>query len=880
MASWKTEKRAFEGPLEQDRDVGALTVRDDKRIAGRAGDNGGGGRSYGENDGTDAASPAAGTAPARGATPAAPIADEERRALLDGAVHDPHRLLGAHPLSEGTLVRVLRPFAETVAVLTAGGERYELASEGEGLFAAVLPLSLGDYRLEVGYGDATVTLDDPYRFLPTLGEIDLHLIGEGRHEQLWEVLGSRLRRFESPADSPFEAPTGTSFAVWAPNARGVRVVGDFNYWNGTSHPMRSMGSSGVWELFVPGVEVGARYKYEILGRDGVWRQKADPLARRCEMPPANASIVDESHFEWTDGDWLDQRAKWDPYRSPMSVYELHLASWRPGLDYRGLAEQLPDYLNELGFTHVEFLPPTEHPFGGSWGYQVSSYFAPTARLGTPDDFRFLIDALHRAGIGVIIDWVPAHFPKDAWALAEFDGTPLYEHPDPWRGEHPDWGTLVFDFGRREVRNFLVASALFWCEEMHVDGLRVDAVASMLYLDYSREEGQWHPNAYGGRENLEAVSFLQELTATVYKRVPGVTVSAEESTAWPGVTRPTDQDGLGFGFKWNMGWMHDSLGYMAEAPINRRWHHNRMTFSLVYAFTENFILPISHDEVVHGKGSLLRKMPGDRWQQLANVRAYLAFMWSHPGKQLLFSGCEFAQDAEWSEQAGLDWWLLDNPAHRGVFRVVQDLNAAYRARPALWEQDTSGNGFSWLAANDGDHNVFAFVRWAYDGRPLVCVVNFAGVPWEGYSLPLPLSTDRAQVWSEVLNTDAEQYGGSGVGNFGQVYAINEGQDGWPARAVLRLPPLGALWLEPRPIEESAAVEDAAQAEIEVVEEAEAIAGTEAVAETELIGDTIPGMRDEPVASEPGLRAEPITTEAGALEVPETIPEPAKAKRVKP
>ena len=795
-----------------------MTVRDEKRIAGKTGvedEEGIAADNVAESDEVDeeraeeerADEQRAEEGGDLRAAPAEPMVEDERRALLDGAVHDPHRLLGAHPAPGGTLVRALRPFAETVTVLTPDGGRCALLPEGEGLFAGVLPDELGDYRLEISYGDATVQTDDPYRFLPTLGDIDLHLIGEGRHEQLWEVLGSRLRSFDSAPGSPFEAPTGTSFAVWAPNARGVRVVGDFNYWNGTSHPLRSMGSSGVWELFVPGVISGARYKYEILGRDGVWRQKADPLARRCEHPPANASIVDESHYTWTDAEWLDKRAKWDAYHSPMSVYECHLASWRPGLDYRGLANELPAYLNELGFTHVEFLPPTEHPFGGSWGYQVSSYFAPTARLGTPDDFRALIDALHQAGIGVIIDWVPAHFPKDAWALAEFDGTPLYEHPDPWRGEHPDWGTLVFDYGRREVRNFLVASALFWCEEMHVDGLRVDAVASMLYLDYSREEGQWHPNAYGGRENLEAVSFLQELTATVYKRVPGVLVTAEESTAWPGVTKPTDQhiegtgtNGLGFGFKWNMGWMHDSLSYMAEEPINRRYHHNRMSFSLMYAFTENFILPISHDEVVHGKGSLLRKMPGDRWQQLANLRAFLAFMWSHPGKQLLFSGCEFAQDAEWSEQHGLDWWLLDYPEHRGIFRMVQDLNAAYRKHPALWEQDTSGNGFSWLAANDSDHNLFAFVRWASDGTPLVCVVNFAGVPWEGYSLALPWGTDRAQVWDEVLNTDAEQYGGSGVGNLGQVHAIPEGQDGWPARAWLRVPPLGALWLTPRLIDD--------------------------------------------------------------------------------
>jgi len=772
----------------------------------------------------------------RRAAPAEPLTAAERESLLGGACHDPHALLGAHPAAAqapvpgmagapgaadvaGTpdaadaagesekpgqdgpmrIVRVLRPFAESVRVVQDDGV-YELDSEGEGLFSGTVPGQVDErYRLRVDYGGSAFEQDDAYRFLPVPGEIDLHLIGEGRHEQLWEVLGSHVRILTAPDGT---RAAGTGFAVWAPNAQGVRLVGDFNYWDGIAHPLRSLGSSGVWELFVPGIGAGQRYKFEILGRDGVWRQKADPLARQTECPPDTASVVSESHYTWGDEEWQRQRAKSDPYREPQSVYELHLASWRPGLTYQGLAEQLPPYLTELGFTHVEFLPPTEHPFGGSWGYQVSSYFAPTARLGGPDDFRALIDALHRAGIGVIIDWVPAHFPKDSWALAQFDGTSLYEHPDPWRGEHPDWGTLVFDFGRREVRNFLLASALYWCTEMHVDGLRVDAVASMLYLDYSREDGAWHPNAYGGRENLEAVSFLQELTATVYKRVPGVLMFAEESTAWPGVTLPTDRQvegagthGLGFGFKWNMGWMHDTLGYVAEEPVNRRYHHNRMTFSLMYAFTENFILPLSHDEVVHGKGSLLRKMPGDRWQQLANLRALYAYMWAHPGKQLLFSGGEFAQDAEWSEQHGLDWWLLDHAEHRGVFRVVQDLNAAYKARPALWQQDFSGSGFSWLASDDADHNAFAFVRWALDGSPLVCVANFAGVPWEDYRLPLPWPASRASEWVEVLNTDAEQYGGSGVGNLGRVSTRDEPLWGQPAHAVLRLPPLGVLWLEP-------------------------------------------------------------------------------------
>jgi 1,4-alpha-glucan branching enzyme len=727
------------------------------------------------------------------AAPAERPAGPDLDGLLGGACHDPHALLGAHPAgADARVIRVLRPFAEGVLVRQADGD-YALHDQGEGLFAGVVPGRAEEpYRLVVEYNEATQEQDDAYRFLPLPGEVDLHLIGEGRHEQLWEVLGAHVRTAQAPDGAEVE---GTGFAVWAPNAQGVRVIGDFNYWDGTGYPMRSLGSSGVWELFVPGIGAGQRYKYEILGRDGVWRQKADPLAQQTETPPDTASVISESHYEWNDEEWLKRRAESDPYREPQSVYELHLASWRPGLSYRDLAEQLPAYLTELGFTHVEFLPPTEHPFGGSWGYQVSSYFAPTARLGGPDDFRALIDALHAADIGVIVDWVPAHFPKDSWALAQFDGTNLYEHPDPWRGEHPDWGTLVFDFGRREVRNFLLASALYWCEQMHIDGLRVDAVASMLYLDYSRPAGSWHPNAFGGRENLEAVSFLQELTATVYKRVPGVLMFAEESTAWPGVTKPTDQDGLGFGFKWNMGWMHDTLGYVSEEPINRRYHHHRMTFSLVYAFTENFILPLSHDEVVHGKGSLLRKMPGDRWQQFANLRALLAYMWAHPGKQLLFSGGEFAQSDEWSEQHGLDWWLLDHAEHRGVFRTVQDLNAAYRARPALWQQDFGPEGFTWLSSDDADHNVFAFTRWSADGTPLVCVANFAGTPWEDFRLPLPLPFDRASVWNEVLNTDAESYGGSGVGNMGAVHAIDEPMWGQPAHAVLRLPPLGVLWLEP-------------------------------------------------------------------------------------
>jgi 1,4-alpha-glucan branching enzyme len=706
-------------------------------------------------------------------------------ALVSGRFADPHSVLGPHPHDGGVTIRTLRPLAEQV-VATVGEDRYPLEHEHAGVFVGVLPFGeVPDYRLDVTYSGSTTPTDDPFRFLPTLGEMDLHLVGEGRHEQLWEVLGAHVRTYET-LTGPV---TGTSFAVWAPSAEGVRVVGDFNYWDGVAHPMRSLGSSGVWEIFVPNVGNGTRYKYQVLGRDGVWRQKADPLATATEVPPSTASVVHDSTYEWGDEEWLQRRAATAANSAPMSVYEVHLGSWRKGRGYRDLVDELVPYVKDLGFTHVEFLPVAEHPFGGSWGYQVTSYFAPTARFGEPDDLKFLIDAFHKAGIGVIIDWVPAHFPKDEWALARFDGTSLYEHPDPRRGEQPDWGTFVFDFGRKEVRNFLVANAIYWLEEYHVDGLRVDAVASMLYLDYSREDGQWTPNIHGGRENLEAIAFLQEMNATVYKRVPGIMTIAEESTSWPGVSRPTHVGGLGFGFKWNMGWMHDSLGYMSREPIYRQYHHHQMTFSMMYAYTENFVLPISHDEVVHGKGSLLRKMPGDRWQQLANLRAYLGFMWAHPGKQLLFMGAEIGQESEWAESRELDWWLLEHGEHLGIHRAVKDMNARYREVAALWSQDTEPGGFTWVDANDAAGNVFTFVRFGSDGSAVACVSNFAAVPHEGYRLGLP-HTGR---WTEILNTDAEAYGGSGVGNLGAVEAGPDGWHGMPASTSLRVPPLATVWL---------------------------------------------------------------------------------------
>ena len=706
--------------------------------------------------------------------------------LVGGSHHDPHGLLGAHPTADGrTVIRTLRPEASKVTAIIEG-KPFELERLHDGgVFGAVVDGLPTDYRLEVTYGDETYTVDDPYRWLPTVGEVDLHLIGEGRHEQLWDVLGAHVRTYDTP-----QGPvSGTSFAVWAPNARGVRVVGDFDYWSGRDYPMRSLGSSGVWELFVPGVGKWAKYKFNILGSDSVWRQKADPLAFATEAPPATASVVFTSGYKWGDDEWFAARAGTQWHASPMSIYEVHIGSWRQGLSYSQLAEELVAHVKATGFTHVEFLPVAEHPFGGSWGYQVSSYYAPSARFGNPDDFRYLVDRLHQAGIGVIVDWVPAHFPKDEWALARFDGTALYEHADPRRGEQPDWGTLVFDFGRREVRNFLVANALFWLEEFHIDGLRVDAVASMLYLDYSRKDGEWLPNVYGGRENLDAVAFLQEMNATVYKRVPGVVTVAEESTAWPGVTRPTHLGGLGFGFKWNMGWMHDTLGYVSREPIYRQYHHHEMTFSMVYAYSENYILPISHDEVVHGKGSLLGKIPGDRWQELATLRTLYAYMWAHPGKQLLFMGQEFAQGAEWSESRSLDWWLLDGPEHRGVQRLVTDLNRIYRETNALWSQDSDPAGFHWIDANDAMGNVYSFLRIGTDGSIIACVANFSPVPHERYQLGLP----KAGRWEEVLNTDAEVYFGSGVGNFGGVDTGDQPWHGQPTSVTLRVPPLGAIWL---------------------------------------------------------------------------------------
>ncbi|MET9736384.1 1,4-alpha-glucan branching enzyme [Streptomyces sp. NPDC006458] len=726
-------------------------------------------------------------------SPALDAADRER--LLAGTHHDPHAVLGAHLHPQGVVFRALRPYALSVTVVS-DDLRADLHDDGDGLFSGLLPLrDVPEYRLRVTYDGTVREVEDAYRFLPAVGELDLHLIGEGRHEELWKALGAE--------PMTHQGVTGTRFSVWAPNARGVRVAGTFNFWDGTGYPMRSLGGSGVWELFVPEIGEGELYKFEITRPDGSHSLRADPLARRTETPPHTSSIVHTSRYEWDDADWLARRGEVTVTESPFSVYEVHLPSWRPGLTYRQLAEQLPAYVRDLGFTHVELMPIAEHPFGGSWGYQVTGFYAPTARLGTPDDFKYLVDKLHQAGIGVLMDWVPAHFPRDDWALAEFDGRPLYEHEDPLKSAHPDWGTLEFDYGRREVRNFLVANAVYWCEEFHIDGLRVDAVASMLYLDYSREPGQWVPNEHGGRENLDAVAFLQEMNATVYRRAPGVVTIAEESTAWDGVTRathhkgPSGFGGLGFGLKWNMGWMHDSLQYMGKEPVHRKYHHHDLTFSMVYAYSENYVLPISHDEVVHGKRALVSKMPGDWWQQRADHRAYLAFMWAHPGKQLLFMGQEFAQGAEWSEANGPDWWLLDpaygaEPDHRGVRDLVRDLNTTYRATPALWQQDADPAGFQWITSDAADDNVLAFLRLDAEGTPLLSVSNFSPVVRHDYRLGVP---DEALGWQEVLNTDSARYGGSGLTHPDPLKPEPQPAQGRPASIRLTLPPLATVWLRP-------------------------------------------------------------------------------------
>jgi 1,4-alpha-glucan branching enzyme len=718
---------------------------------------------------------------------------EEVARLLAGEHHDPHSLLGAHPTSGGVCIRAWRPAAEAVLARLNGQTEEPVSlrqTHPAGLFEGTalghhLPLR---YELDVSYPDGNrFRLRDPYGFAPTLTDEDLQP-GEGRRERLYERLGAHLHTAEGVR--------GVRFAAWAPNASGVSLVGDFNSWDGRLHPMRSLGGSGVWELFMPLLEEGARYKYEIHTSSGQLRVKADPLAFQAELPPGNASIVYRSRHRWRDERWMAARALQLPHERAISIYEVHPGSWRrtpEGRELTGteLGAELAAYVRDMGFTHVELMPVMSHPFTGSWGYQVTSYYAPSGRLGSPDDTRELIDSLHEHGVGVILDWVPAHFPRDDWSLARFDGTALYEHDDPRRGSHPDWGTLVFNVAREEIRDFLISSALYWLLEYHSDGLRVDAVASMLYRDYSRREGEWVPNQFGGREDLDSVAFFKELNELAHVRCPGVISAAEESTAWTGVSRPTYLGGLGFGFKWNMGWMHDTLEYFSKDPVYRRWAHHQLTFSLMYAFSENFVLPLSHDEVVHGKRSLLGRMPGDQWQRLANLRALYGYMWAHPGKKLLFMGQEFAQEGEWDHEGSLDWHLLERADHSGIQALVRDLNQAYRAEPALWRADSDPERFWWLEVNDAATNVLAFVRSDHDGRMLVCVANLSPVVRERYRVGLP----RSGRWRELLNTDSRFYGGSDVGNGGSFEAEPVPWHNQQISAELTLPPLAVLWLVP-------------------------------------------------------------------------------------
>ncbi|HZI95441.1 MAG TPA: 1,4-alpha-glucan branching protein GlgB [Patescibacteria group bacterium] len=733
------------------------------------------------------------------------MTDIER--LMRGELSDPHALLGAHPAKGKTravVVRAYCPSADAVVVVEpparAGGEpaRHEMRAVSkhgvEGLFETSIPgrtLPL-DYRLEVRFNGRVELRDDPYRFMPTVGDLDLHLLGEGSHAELYRKLGAHPR--------VVDGVEGVSFAVWAPAARGVALVGDFNAWDGLGNPMRAMGSSGVWELFMPGLAPGSLYKYSIKGADGAVHEKTDPFAFAMETRPKTASMVwDLARYRWRDAEWMKRRGGGSAWSEPMCTYEVHLGSWRRAggqsnrwLTYRELADELVPYVKEMGYTHLQLMPPLEHPFDGSWGYQVTGYFAPTSRHGTPDDFRYFMDRCHAEDIAVLIDWVPAHFPSDAHALARFDGTCLYEHADPRQGRHPDWDTLIFNYGRNEVRNFLMASALFWLDQYHVDGLRVDAVSSMLYLDYSRRHDEWVPNPFGGRENLDAISLLKRLNEVVYEKNPGAITVAEESTSWPGVSRPIWMGGLGFGFKWNMGWMHDTLLYFSRDPIHRRHHQGDLTFALLYAFHENFILALSHDEVVHGKGSLLAKMPGDGWQKFANLRALYGYQYAQPGKKLLFMGGEFAQGREWSHDASLDWHLLDDERHRGVQRLVRDLNRIYRAEPSLWQLDHDPAGFEWIDFSDAAASVLAMLRRAKDPADyLVCVMNLTPVPRERYRIGVP----EQRLYREILNTDSIHYGGSNLGNVGAVQSSAEPAHGRPFSVELTLPPLSAVYLKP-------------------------------------------------------------------------------------
>ena len=720
---------------------------------------------------------------------------EELRTFLSGAHADPFRILGPHRVGKDVIIRVFRPDAREVLVKIDGDGKSVPAEKihGDGLFQTALQDCDRDvtYMLKIKRWDDTEQITrDPYSYGVIMGEMDLYLFGEGQHWQLYEKFGAHIRRVGEDS--------GVYFAVWAPNAQRVSVVGDFNGWDGRVHTMRRLLGSGVWELFIPTIGENVHYKFEIRTHSGAIFLKSDPFAFFNQHGRATASLVyDLDRYRWSDGAWMESRRDKNWVRRPVSIYEVHLGSWRRKteeksrqLSYLEFAETLLPYVLEMGYTHIELMPIAEHPFEGSWGYQVTNYYAPTSRFGTPDELRHFIDKCHQAGVGVIMDWVPAHFPKDAHGLAEFDGTDLYEHMDPRQGEQVDWGTLIFNFGRNEVRNFLIANALFWLDKYHIDGLRVDAVASMLYLDYSRQPGQWIPNVYGGRENLDAVFFLKRFNEVCYEKFPGIMTIAEESTAWPGVTRPTYLGGLGFGFKWNMGWMHDFLSYMQLDPIHRRFHQGSITFSLIYAFQENFILVLSHDEVVHGKRSLLNKMPGDEWQKFANLRMFYAWMYGHPGKKLLFMGGEFGQWHEWNHDQALDWHLTKLPKHDGLRRLVQHLNYLYKSEPALWDQDDSHQGFEWLDFSDTQNSVVAWVRRSREGETIVFVVNATPVVRYGYRVGAP----GAGYYREVINTDSETYGGGNVGNLGGVTAKPDPWQGHDYSLYVNLPPLATVALK--------------------------------------------------------------------------------------
>ncbi len=728
------------------------------------------------------------------------LTQDELRSLVEVANRSPHQLLGLHGLGDGSglVARAMLPDAAKVELRPVHEKDKPVIKlkriPKTDLFEGVTQAANRVYAYDLVITDragAVRRTRDPYSFLPTLGEGDLYLFGKGDERLIYDKLGAQLRTIDGVP--------GTSFAVWAPNAQRISVVGDFNGWDGRVHQMRSLGSSGVWEIFIPGVGEGAHYKYEIRSLQGRVSLKTDPFGFFFEKPPKNAAIVwNTRRFAWTDEAWMAQRPQRDALRSPLSVYEVHIGSWRKKAmgespSYRELAGPLVAYLTQMGFTHVEFMPVAEHAFYPSWGYQVTGFYAPTSRYGTPEDFQFLVNALHEAGIGVIVDWVPAHFPRDEWALANFDGTALYEHQDPRKGAHQDWGTLIFNYGRHEVVNFLVANALFWCDRFHIDGLRVDAVASMLYLDYSRKEGEWIPNQYGGRENLEAIDFLRKFNHITHTEFPGVLTIAEESTAWPLVTRPPYLGGLGFSFKWNMGWMHDTLHYFSHEPVHRKYHQNELTFAMLYHHNENFILPLSHDEVVHGKGSLLARMPGDDWQRFANLRALLGYQWLFPGKVLLFMGCELGQTAEWNANGELDWWLLGaGPYHQGLQRFVQNLNQLYRAEPSLWQHDFDTGGFWWLDCSDTESSILSFVRQDPEGRhPVVVILNLTPVPRSHYRLGLP----QPGKWREVLNSDSAVFGGSNEGNLGGVIAGEHKSHNQPWSAEFTLPPLSIMAFKP-------------------------------------------------------------------------------------